>query len=196
MKTIIEVGANDGGHTNAFLSDNDSVVYSFEPTVELQLHLQSRFKNYSNFNLVSAAVDIVNGFKYFNIAGSGDWGCSSLFDFSDNIEILWPDRPDFKTTDRYKVMTIRLDTFCDLYNIVKIDYLHIDAQGNDFNVLKSLGDKINLVQEGQCEAALGVNLYKNTENNAFEIQKWLEEHGFHVQFENPHQEVNINFKRK
>lgn len=192
---IFDVGANDGGHTNKFLAQEGALVYAFEPTIELQNQLQKKFKNNNNFFLIPAAVDIENGFRYFNVAGTKDWGCSSLHEFTDNIDQLWPNRPDFHFTDRYKVLTLRLDTFCVLHNITQIDFLHIDAQGNDFNVLKSLGEKINLVQSGECEAALKVNLYKDTNNDAYEIKKWLEDKGFTVSFEDQHQEVNIIFRR-
>ncbi len=192
---IFDVGANNGGHTNKFLSRGDVKVYAFEPTLELQSYLQNKFKNNDNFFLIPNAVDIVNGFKYFNVAGTNDWGCSSLYEFADDIDKIWPNRPDFHFTDRYKVVTIRLDTFCVIHNINQIDFLHIDAQGNDFNVLKSLGDKINLVKAGECEAAYKVNLYKGAKNNANEIKEWLEEKGFIVSFEDAHQEVNISFRR-
>lgn len=39
----------------------------------------------------------------------------------------------------YPVQVVRLDTFCDLNNIDRIDYLHMDVQGGEFNVIKGLG---------------------------------------------------------
>lgn len=196
MRTVIEVGANDGGNTRAFLDTPDTAVYCFEPTVELQLILQQKFKKYENFHLIPAAVHIQNGFEYFNVAGTSDWGCSSLYEFSENLETIWPNRPDFHRTDRYKVMTLRLDTFFDLYNIGEVDYLWIDAQGSDFNVLKSLGSKISNIKQGKCEAAHQVELYKTKDNNAFEIKRYMEANGFDVWFEHPHQEVDVHFRKK
>ena len=99
------------------------------------------------------AVDIKNSFQTFNIAGQWDWGCSSLYEFSDDIESKWPNRPDFKKTHSYTVPTITLYDFCNLYGIDKIDFLHIDAQGSDYNVLLSLKDKISIVKEGTIEVA-------------------------------------------
>jgi hypothetical protein len=34
---------------------------------------------------------------------------------------------------------VRLDTFCELNNIDRIDYLHIDVQGGEHHVIKGLG---------------------------------------------------------
>jgi len=196
MKTIIEVGANNGHDTLQFLNDTNNNVFCFEPTVELQVVLHNKYKHFKNFHLISAAVDINNGFQWFNIAGQADWGCSSLYEFSENLEQTWPGRPDFKTTDQYKVMTMRLDTFFENYNITEVDYLWIDAQGNDFKVLQSLGDKINMVKNGKCEAAYETVLYKNTNNNAHDIKAWLEERNFECHFESISHEADVHFRRK
>jgi FkbM family methyltransferase len=198
MKIIVEVGANQGKDTQRWLKDGNNIVYAFEPTPELILHLKEKFKDNDRFNLIPAAVDIENSWKWFNIAGNRDWGCSSLHEFNPNIEELWTDRPDFKVTDRCKVMTMRLDTFIENYKIEKIDYLWVDAQGNDFLALQSLGKYISIVNEGKCEAAFTVDLYSNTDNNVDTIRLWLEERGFEcrVSPDKQKKEADIHFKRK
>ena len=178
MKTVIEVGSNSGNDTKRFLDAGDCV-YAFEPTPELHLFLKNRFKGYTNYYPVPMAVDINNGWANFNIAGNADWGCSSIFDFAPNIHDIWKGRSDFNVTDRCRVMTIRLDTFIDLYGLSTIDYLWIDAQGNDFRVLQSLGDRINLVQAGQVEVAYEVNLYTGVDNSHASVIQFLEKNGFH-----------------
>jgi FkbM family methyltransferase len=178
MKTIIEVGANDGTHTLGFLTQENTEVISFEPTPELILHLRTRFKNFNNFTLYPAAVSSINGWAEFNIAGTADWGCSSLHKFNKNVHNEWPNRPDFHFTDKCLVPTIRLDYIVEKHNINAIDYLHIDAQGHDFEVLKSLDKYISIVKKGVCEAAHKVNLYENVNNSSNEIMGWLKEHDF------------------
>ena len=44
-----------------------------------------------SFAIIDAvAIDIERGRKEFNIAGNGDWGCSSLLEFNENInEKIW-----------------------------------------------------------------------------------------------------------
>jgi len=197
---IVEVGANNGG-TTSFLASSNSVVYAFEPTRELLVdYLWGLSDAYQNVNLLPFAVDLETSFKTFNIAGQGDWGCSSLFEFSDNLEQKWPDRPDFKTTHSYRVPTITLFDFCNLYNIPRIDYLHIDAQGSDYNVLLSLKDKISIVKEGVVEASNNVDLYKDVNNRIEDIKTFLIDNGFEITQEYPNDEfsaeVNIHFKRK
>lgn len=190
-KTKIEVGANNGRDTEMLASDG-STVYAFEPTHELLIQLWERFKENDNVKILPFAIDTRNDFATFKIAGQSDWGCSSLHDFSGDWE-----RFDFNVTHKYQVPTITLFDFCNLYNITKIDYLWIDAQGNDFNCLLSLKDKINFVEAGQCEVALTLELYANTNNHIKYVKPWLENHGFTVTVEpDPiSAEANLKFTR-
>jgi len=179
MKTIIEVGGNQGQHTRDFVKPGTRV-FVFEPVQELYIKLWERYKDNDNVHILPFAIDEEQQAKVFNVAGQSDWGCSSLNEFSDNLDKTWPGRTDFKVTHKYSVLTIRLDTFCDIYGIDSIDYLWIDAQGHDFKVLKSLGEKLDAVKEGRCEAAYKVELYKNTDNLYTNIVDYLKERNFNT----------------
>jgi FkbM family methyltransferase len=199
MKIKIEVGANKGTETKELASDG-SIVYAFEPTHELLIeYLWPLSRENKNIRILPFAVDSENSFKQFNVAGHWDWGCSSLYEFSDNLKETWPGRVDFSNTHSYIVPTITLYDFCELYKIETIHFLHIDAQGNDFNVLKSLKDKISIVNEGVIEASKNVELYKNTNNKVDTIKEYLKLNGFEIINETINDaveaEVNIYFKK-
>jgi hypothetical protein len=81
------------------------------------------------------------------------------------------------------MLCLRLDDVINLLNIKEIDYIHIDAQGNDFRVLQSLGDKISIVKSGVCEVAQKAELYQGTENTIDVVKPWLESKGFKVRAE-------------
>jgi FkbM family methyltransferase len=201
MKTILDIGANDGKETFERANQNDCIVYAFEPAWELlSKYLWPMALQAQNLRIIPFAVDIENSFKTFNVAGNGDWGCSSLHEFSDDLETKWPGRLDFKKTHSYIVPTITLFHFCELYNINEIDFIEIDAQGNDFNVLKSLGDKISIVKEGVIEASNNVDLYKNVNNRKEDILFYLQTNGFEIIEESINDylsaEVNIRFIKK
>lgn len=200
MKTIIEIGANRGTDTLRLLNENpDAIVYAFEPTQELlNNYLWPLAKQNERLNVIPFAVNINNGFTKFKIAGQADWGCSSLYDFADNISAVWPDRPDFKKTHEYTVPTITMHDFCQIYNIGIIDHLHVDTQGNDFNCLLSFKDYIKNVKTGKCEVAGTTELYKNTNNTYNNVRSWLLEQGFTVQDNgdaNIHHEIDLFFYR-
>lgn len=201
MRIVLDVGANDGKETLEQAMIPDTIVYAFEPTWELLTSkLWPMAYEHSNIRIIPFAVDIENSFKKFNIAGQGDWGCSSLYEFSDNLDQKWPGRPDFKSTHSYIVPTITLYDFCTMYNIEHIDYLEIDAQGNDFNVLKSLGQKISIVKEGMIEASNNVDLYKGVDNRLENIRNFLIDNNFDILRESENDylraEVNILFRNK
>jgi FkbM family methyltransferase len=201
MKKMIkfDVGANSGNDTKSLASDG-SIVYAFEPTHELLInHLWPLSRQNENIKVIPFAVDIKNSFQIFNIAGQSDWGCSSLYEFSDDIHTKWADRSDFKKTHSYQVPTITLYDFCNLYDIDRIDFLHVDAQGNDLNVLISLKDKIKIVKEGTVEASNAVDLYKGVNNRIEDVRSFLISNGFQIIEETPNDhlsaEVNIRFIR-
>jgi FkbM family methyltransferase len=197
MKIIIEVGANIGTDTKKFADDANNLIFAFEPTPQLFLHLVEKFKTYCNVKLFPYAIDSDEGLAVFNIAGTGDWGCSSLYDFQEDIHSQWQNRPDFVFTEQCTVEKKRLDNIIVQENIQQIDYLWIDAQGNDFRVLKSLGEKLDLVKEGKCEGSSTVNLYQNTTNHVDDIVKFLVERGFTCDIvpDNVGKEADVHFKK-
>jgi FkbM family methyltransferase len=175
-KIFVEVGANTGSDSDKFVTE-DSLLFCFEPAMELAYKLWEKYKR-KNVIVLPFAVDKENAIKQFNISGTINWGCSSLNDFSPDIHEKWANRPDFIFTDSYNVPTITLYDFISMYNIEKIDYLWIDAQGSDFNVIKGLGDKISIVEEGKCEAAHKVDLYHNVNNHYTDIIDYLHAKNF------------------
>jgi len=198
-KIYVEVGSNTGTDTQRFVND-DSIVYCFEPSMELSFNLWERYKHHDNVIVLPFAIDIENSIKKFNVAGTSNWGCSSLNNFDSNIAHKWPGRHDFMFTHSYVVPTITLYDFINLYNIEHIDYLWIDAQGHDFNVIKSLKDKINIVKEGRCEAAHNVTLYEGVNNNYQDIIDYLSNFGFESEIELDRSgfgaECDVSFKKR
>ena len=196
----MEIGVNLGQDTERLILENpDCSYFGFEPTYELLPTLLENFKNYPSAVFIPMAVDVENRVAEFNIANWHNWGCSSLHQFSDNIRTEWPDNPAF-FGKKQNVLTIRLDTFCDLYKIDSVEKIWIDAQGNDFNVLKSLGKYIDTVKEGRVEVAYNVNLYKGCDNTFNSTVNWLKERGFDYEltFDATPQkaEADITFFRK
>jgi FkbM family methyltransferase len=171
-------------------------IFAIEPTYELILQeLLPKFANEPRVKIFPLAIDIENSFKKFNIAGQEDWGCSSLHEFSKEGVQKWSWRTCFKYTHSYFVPTMTLKDFCKLYGIEKIDYLWIDTQGNDFNVLKSLEEMIDVVVEGKCETSDHIALYENTENHKDIVSAWLENHGFSIEIDSNGPEADIKFKK-
>ena len=200
---IIEVGMHNGKHTRGLLEEYNGTFYGFEPVPELQPILNEKYGNNNRVNIFPYAVsdkdlDSVS-FNISKLDGIHDYGCSSLHEFNKNIYELWPGRKDFAKGKTVKVKCVRLDNFLsDLEDKPsKINYFWCDAQGNDWKVLKGLGDYINIIEKGKVEAALNVSLY-NTDNHKNDIKYWLEERGFttFIKPDRVSKECDIYFERE
>lgn len=196
MKTIFDVGANDGSSCYHF-SVNGDLVYAFEPTpFLLQKFLLP--KQSSNYIVVPKAVSNFNGKAKFKIAGQHDWGCSSLNSFSENLNQTWIGRTDFVVTEEIDVEVIKLKSFILQEKISCIDFLHVDTQGSDLDVLLGLEEKIIIVNAGVIEAPASeeVKLYQNQYSKE-QAEAFLINHGFKIdKLEYQQNEFNIFFSKK
>lgn len=202
MYTFFDVGANSGSDSlGVARSRPDAIVYAFEPTPKLIEDLKAHSRDLSNYKIIPKAVSDFTGTATFRISGNADWGCSSLCDFNDNLQTTWPGRTDFKVTDQLAVDVIQLADFVEEHRITRIDYLHVDAQGKDLEVLFGLRNHIDIVQAGQIEMPSRHNtkLYKDQKYVVDDAIKFLESHGFTVRgvHSNDAQgnEMNVFFKR-
>ena len=197
---IFDVGANNGGSCYHFANDPNNTVYAFEPTPHLiQTYLKNLVK--TNYILIPKAVTNHNGKAQFNVSGveSDGWGCSSLYEFNDNLNTTWPGRHGFVITDVIEVECISMKSFIEENNIQRIDWLHCDTQGNDLVVLESFEEHIDKLIEGEIEVFAQNPLYKNINNSKENAIKFLEKNNFKILdirsnycHEN---EWNIRFKR-
>lgn len=210
MKSIVlEVGMSDGFDTQRLIERWGLPIYGFEPVPAMYEHTSKRFKDNDNVHVMHAAVDIEDGIKPFHLSnpqgvftdGSGrkihPYGCSSLYEFADDIHQKWKGRPDFNMVETVDVKTIRLDTFLDQIQFDgEIEYMHCDAQGNDVNVLKSLGKYLPRLKSGVIEVAASVELYKNTNNTIAAATKFLTQNGFIFNPPNKNgREADIRFRK-
>lgn len=201
MKIYFDVGANFGTSSiHIAQSEPDTIVYAFEPTPYLVLSLMSKTSKLKNYNIVPYAVSNFNGEADFHIAGQADWGCSSLLKFSEDTSINWPERTDFKVTQTCKVKVITLKSFILEKQINAIDYLHVDTQGSDLNVLYGLEEYLSIVKEGTIEAANKPDILYQGQNTTQECVEFLKENNFEICgiYSNDHHnyESNIHFKNK
>jgi FkbM family methyltransferase len=195
-KILFDIGANNGNQwlNELAIDQENTFVFMFEPTPYLCGVILEKYKHLKNWILVEKAVSNYKGISQFNIAGHADWGCSSLMSFRQEREQTWPsDRTDLNFTD---TLDVEVTTLAEFLNdnpwVTHIDYLHIDAQGSDLNVLKGLGDFIDIVKQGQIEAAFNAPLYTDSPTHT-ECIEWLEAKGFTAEVRNANHECDIYF---
>jgi len=189
-KHIFDVGAFNGVNGLALAAKNpDTLVNAFEANKNLiktiiqlkkkiEFRLGRKLKNYKIHNL---AISNKNKISYFYIAKNPT--VSSLHKFTKNIEKTWPGYKDShcQTVNKVKVKTITLKKFCNENKIKVINYLHIDTQGNDLNVLKGLGSLIKIVKQGVMESSISKknSLYQNN-HILSEVKKFLRKNNFSI----------------
>lgn len=184
-KLLIEVGTCDGTDSLQFYNKGYKV-FTFEPHNEHYNMVQEKTKNMPDFTIIKKAVSLKNGTIPFNICALG--GASSILPFKTDEELLhhWgSNRTDILYSGvSYDVESTRLDTFIEEYNLENeiIDYLHIDAQGADLDVLKSLGKYIKNVKEGVIETASSSEkaIYIGQNNIVGDAKKFLENNNFSI----------------
>lgn len=132
-KVIFDVGSNRGGTVTQYLQlFANANIYSIEPIADLLSFQKQKFYNNKRVNFVGKVFSDINGSVEFNINETSD--TSSLL--KSNTEFI-PNRYGnvYKTFKTIEVEAIRLDEFCELNNIDKIDILKIDVQGAELKVL-------------------------------------------------------------
>ena len=166
-KYIFDVGSRDGLESAQIAKFfPEAKIYAFECHPEsYKICLQNTIQ-YNNIICINKAINIYNGgCKFYPINTEktittwkdGNPGASSIFRASgayDHIEKY--------VQDEIEVECIRLDSFCLLNNISKIDCIWMDLQGAELLALKSLGDllknisiihtelEMNEMYTGQC----------------------------------------------
>jgi FkbM family methyltransferase len=205
MPTLIEVGAFDGSDSLRYHSQGYTV-YTFEPKKDLYDHLSLKTLHLADYTVIPKAVCLTDGRTIFNICKAG--GASSILPFRTDEELAetWsPHRTDILYSgESYEVETIRLDTFIEQYNLqnTAIDFLHIDAQGVDLDVLKSTGQYIRNVIAGVVETVKDEqkSIYIGQKDNTLDnVSQFLSEHGFRItnveSNDGTQCEYNVHFKR-
>lgn len=187
---IFDVGAFNGLDGLALaIKNKDMMVHAFEANPDMVNVVKSNKKKIEkflgkticNFKIKNYAVSDKNIFLKFNIAANPT--VSSLQKFSKNIKRTWPGYAEThcKFIKQIKVKGITLKKYCKLNKINKINYLHIDTQGNDLKVLKGLENLITIVDQGVLEAAINKQkaLYQHS-NTVSEIRNFLKRKKYYV----------------
>ncbi len=170
----LDVGAHLGQTTVEFAQNSPWIsVYAFEPNLKLAAQ---QFGTLENFTVIPMAVTSRDGFAdfYLNIADA----TSSLLTFNPDELREWIGGDQIKIEKVVKVPTIRLDTFLNAMNIANVDYVKIDTQGADFDVVLSLGDRLKDVKKIKLEVAITPAQLYNGAHSKVEIVDYLTQKGF------------------
>ena len=190
----IDVGAHEGELTFPFAAaDSSLLVYAFEPNLHAASRIMGRLRNYVVLPIAVAERD-----------GSAELQLNA---YEQSSSLLPPDEAgvkSWKTDQEFKVVgttivpTMRLDTFMNDAGIEFVDYLKIDAQGLDLDVVKSAGDRLRDVAKVQLEATnVEYRQYEGAPGKSVIIE-YMDSMGFRLageEIQSHGQEANLTFLR-
>ena len=193
-RTWIDVGAHEGETTFPFAaSDPSLLVYAFEPNLHAASRIMGRLRNYVVLPIAIAERDGSAELQLNAYEQS-----SSLLPADPAGVKSWITEQEFKVTGSVTVPTMRLETFMNEAAIESVDYLKIDAQGLDLEVVKSAGDRLRDVAKVQLEATtVSYRQYEGAPGKS-EIIEYMESRGFRLageEVQSHGQEANLTFLR-
>lgn len=190
----IDVGAHEGESTFPFAAAQpDLIVYAFEPNLRAAARAMGRLRNYVVLPIAIAATD---GSARLNVNEYEQ--ASSLLEADASGVEHWIGGESFKVVQSLTVPTMRLDTFLNAVGIERVDFLKVDAQGLDLDVVRSAGDRLADVARVQLEATTAsYSQYEGAPERSV-IVRFMESKGFRLSREETQshgQEANLTFVR-
>jgi len=190
----IDVGAHEGELTFPFASvDPTLLVYAFEPNLRAASRIMGRLANYVVLPIAVAATDGSAELQLNAYEQS-----SSLLPADDAGAKAWRSELEFKVIGSVIVPTMRLDTFMNGAGIESVDFLKVDAQGLDLEVVRSAGGRLRDVARVQLEATTASYRQYEGAPGKSEIVEFMESNGFRLAEEESQshgQEANLTFVR-
>lgn len=128
--TVFDVGANVGVFSILFSNFcKKGKIFSFEPT-----------KKIFRFLLENIELNKINNIFAINFAISNINGVVSFFENKYSDDLNYIDNRELKNSA--SVLSIRLNSFMEIFGLEKIDFLKIDTEGAELLVLNSMKDKL------------------------------------------------------
>jgi 2-O-methyltransferase len=175
---IIDAGAHIGADSVELARMFPSAtIHSFEPVPEIYSFLRHNTRKWSNIKCFDIALSNESGTTQMYVSSGASDASSSLQKPADHLA----DHADVSFEKEIQVQTLSLDDWAAQNNISKVDFLWLDMQGHELEVLKASTKILPTVKAIHSE----VSLKKTYENAPLykDYRKWLEDRGFRVEIE-------------
>ncbi|MCH9621692.1 MAG: hypothetical protein S4CHLAM20_11170 [Chlamydiia bacterium] len=177
---IIEAGGHDGSSSCKMIEQwPDAVIHSFECNPKVYKLLEKNTSEYPNIHTYQLGLGDSDGYADFHLSSSANPRDKNPFDAQSSFN---PPNPDkwgwsvivFKET--VKVPVVKLDTWVEKNKVDHVDFIWLDTQGFEYNILSSAPKILRTVKAIKTEFS-DYPFYKNTV--CFKPYcEWLESQGF------------------
>ena len=165
--TVLDIGGHIGVF-NVYASQKakKGKVYSFEPFSENfeRLEMHAKINQLTNVSCINKGVSSVSGKQILNLSPDNNTGGHSL-------------HLKTETDKKVEIDTITLADFYEQEGITKVDFLKLDCEGAEFDIVKGNLDKIKEIERIILEC------HPYGDNTVDEMIELLEEIGFDVKSE-------------
>jgi len=173
---IIDAGANIGSDSIEMsrLYSRKAKIYAIEPLPSIFKQLQHNIRRYKNIEAFCVALSNENGEQDLHVSSGASIGSSSLLKPDTHLK----DHPEVLFDEKIKVKTATLDQWAKQNGIKQVDFLWLDMQGFELEVLKESKVIFPTVKVVHMEVSTkntyeGVTLYPETKS-------WMENNGFYL----------------
>jgi FkbM family methyltransferase len=175
---IIDAGAHRGDDSIEFARLIPSAeIHAFEPVPAIFDSLKAAAAEYKQIRCYKVALSNSTGHQEMHVSSGGSDASSSLLAPVDHLK----DHPDTFFNEKIVVNTVTLDEWAVEQKIEKIDFLWLDMQGFELNVLKASSQAFQRVSAVHMEVSTK-QTYENVPQYS-EIRSWMESRGFKVEVE-------------
>lgn len=143
---FIKIGANDGITREPLAPWIQKYKWSgifVEPLEEIFEQLKNNYKDYDNLIFENSAISDIDGVKifyYLDDSDLPDWS-KELGSFDINV-ILKHSRFGIPNIEKYikqkEVKCLKFSTLLEKYQVTRIDFLAIDVEGHDYEIIKQI----------------------------------------------------------
>lgn len=164
---IVDVGANVGDMTALFRAHySQADIYSIEPISSTFSQLEKRFKNDGAIKCHKIGL----GEKIYQASMTASEGGKMNRIIQNNSE--------YEDAELEKVNITTLDNFCAQNNIDKINYLKVDAEGNDIQVL--IGGEEMIVRHNIDFVQVEASACLDQKNGILSIANFMKKYNYRV----------------
>lgn len=143
---LLEIGCNDGQDTARLLAAMpDATIHCFEPDPRPIARFEARHQADPRVHLHAIAVGARSGELDFHISGGGKQGTTSDWDLSGSLRKPTGhlEHHDWVTFDEVRrVPAVRLDDWCARHAVGAIDFIWMDTQGAEADVIAGAGQAL------------------------------------------------------